>query len=143
MSLPSLEFLETLFCLGISTQMQQRNVIVVEPRPRWTPELRRQFAGKNVRVRHRVRIADLKQINVTDDFSVLVLDFDAAPADCLRFLSREVCSPGRLPTIVIGSPDAATLEWTIRDLGALDFFARAPRGDELARLCRRLWTDEE
>ena len=123
--------------------MQQRNVIVVELRPRWTPELRRQFAGKNVRVRQCVRFVDLKQVNVTDDFCVLVLDFDAAPADCLRFLSHEVCGPRRLRTIVIGSADAAPLEWTIRDLGALDFLAGPPRGDELARLCRRQWTDEE
>ena len=122
--------------------MQQRNVIVVEPRPRWTPELRRQFAGQDVRVRQRVRIVDLKQASVSDGFCVLVLDFDAAPADCLRFLGREVCSPRRLATIVIGSTAAAPLEWTIRDLGALDFFAGPPRGDELARLCRRQWTDD-
>ena len=122
--------------------MQQRNVIVVEQRPRWTPELRRQFVGRNVRVRQRIRIVDLKQVNITDDFCVLVLDFDAAPADCLQFLGREACSLRRVTTIVIGSADAASLEWTIRDLGALAFLARAPRGDELARLCRRQWTDD-
>jgi DNA-binding NtrC family response regulator len=121
--------------------MPQRNVIVVEPRPRWTTELRRQFAENNVRVRQRVRIVDLNQVNMTGDFCVLVLDFDAAPADCLQFLGREVCRPRRIATIVIGSADAAALEWTIRDLGALDFFARAPRGDELARLCRRQWME--
>lgn len=114
------------------------NVVVVEPKPRWTPELQRQFVGDRVHVRQCVRLGDAGKL--AGEGCVLVLDFDAAPADCLQFLGRRVGNGRYIPSIVIGSPSTAALEWTARDLGALAFLVETPPGAALARLCRRQWT---
>jgi len=119
-------------------QTLQPSVIVVEPRPRWTPELQRQFLGESVRVRQCVTFADLRQL--ADGRSVVVLDLDAAPADVLQFLGRCLRRRRTICTIALGSPQTAELEWMLRDLGTLEFVVDIPTGKRLAHLCRRQWT---
>jgi hypothetical protein len=116
----------------------QPSVIVMEPRPRWTPELQRQFLGESVRVRQCATFTDLWKL--AEECSVVVLDLDAAPAGVLQFLGRCASRRHSICTITLGSPQTAELEWMLRDLGTLEFAVNIPTGKRLAHLCRRQWT---
>ncbi len=118
--------------------MTTATVIVFEKRPRWTPELQRQFVGEDVRVRGCRSLSDVAQAGNTGG-TVAVLDLDAAPADCLQFLGRSIQQRDCTPMIVIGSYRTADLEWNVRELGALAYLHGDCSGEEPARLCRRLW----
>ena len=104
---------------------------VFEKRPRWTPELKRQFAGEAVRVRGCRRTEDLRGSRVA------LLEFEAHPAECLQFLSRHVGDDAGMSVIVIGSSRLQELEWFVRELGARHFVIPPITGPDLARLCRR------
>ena len=119
-------------------QTVEPSIIVVEPRPRWTPELQRQFLGESVRVRQCATFTNLRIL--AEGCSVVVLDLDAAPADVLQFLGRCVRRSHPICTITLGSPQTAELEWMLRDLGTLEFAVDIPTGKRLANLCRRQWT---
>ena len=117
------------------------SVTVCEKSARWVPELQRQFAAEQIRVRGCRRTAELRRLAASAD--VIVIDFDSDPAGCLQFLGGLADHRPVGPMIVIGSPQTAALEWIVRDLGALDFFPEAPAGHVLADLCRRQWTLEQ
>lgn len=119
-------------------QNSQPGIVVVEPRPRWTPELQRQFLGEDVRVRQCVTFASLRKL--ASDYAVVVLDLDHAPAEVLQFLGQQVGRQRRFNAITLASARTAELEWTTRDLGAVDFLVDIPTGERLAYLCRRQWT---
>ena len=134
--------------------MSTFTVIVFEKRPRWAPELQRQFDDdEDVRVRACNSTADLErmQAETEDDRAgdwagepsgvrVAVLDFDAAPAECLQYLGRRIGRRLDCPSIVIGSPRTAALEWSVRELGAVEFVVDFISGERLASLCRRQWS---
>lgn len=117
--------------------MPEPAVLVFEKRPRWTPELRRQFADENVRVRGCRSTRDVEALLCELPVCVVVFDFDAAPADALQFLGRMMDSPSPAPIVVVGSKHSAGLEWSIRELGAAAFLRECYSGSELAQLCRR------
>lgn len=112
-------------------------VAVFEKRPYWGPELQRQFVTRGVLVRECRSLSDL--IPATNDFAaaLLLLDMDAAPIDCLSWLSLQFREPLRRPAIVCASADLANLEWTVREAGAIGFVQADTSGRELARLCLR------
>lgn len=119
--------------------MTAPEIVVHEKRPRWTPELQRQFMGEAVRVRACWSLADIAPRPADDGPLVAVLDLDAAPAESLHFLARGTGRPWRLPVLVLASPRMADLEWSVRELGATAFLPADIGGDELATLCRRQW----
>ena len=113
--------------------------IVLEKRPRWAPELERQFAGQDVRVVACRSLLDLDERAAGATLGVILLDLTAHTAECLRFLSRRISEPHALPVVAIGSDEVANLEWPVRELGATAFFIRRIPGHEMANLCRRHW----
>jgi DNA-binding response OmpR family regulator len=111
------------------------NVVVCEKRPRWTPELQREFHNEAVRVRC-CRSANevertLRQLNA----DLLLLDLEVGPGACLQLLGA---AARRVTTIVVGSRQTAELEWSMRELGAATFLPETLPGHELAHLCRKL-----
>jgi DNA-binding NtrC family response regulator len=117
----------------------EATIVVFEKRPRWAPELERQFLDQGVRVRACRMTADILP-RLARSRSVAVLDLEAGAADCLQFLGRVVGRTPFVPAIVIGSARTAELEWPTRELGAVDFVFDSVSGEELAALCRRQWT---
>jgi DNA-binding NtrC family response regulator len=115
--------------------------IVFEQRPRWAPELERQFADEGVRVIACRSLTDVAERSARTPVGVILLDLQDAAADCLRFLGRRVSDAVALPVLIVGSDQTADLEWPVRDLGALAFFATKIPGDEMASLCRRQWSN--
>ena len=124
--------------------MAEPTVFVFETKPRWTPELQRQFNDEDIRVRNCPSTSELvtllESCTVSGDTTpafVVVLDFAAGAAECLQFLGRLISRAGPWPIIVIGSSRTAELEWSVRELGALEFVVDYISGEDLARLCRR------
>ncbi len=115
-------------------------VIVFEKRPRWAPELERQFLSEDVRVIACRSVKDLADRAAGIADGALLLDAAVAPADCLQYLREALSDPRGLPVFVVGAPAVAPLEWTFRELGARGFFAKKISGHEMAALCRRQWT---
>jgi DNA-binding NtrC family response regulator len=116
--------------------------VVFEKRPRWGPELERQFKNEDVRVVECRSLADVVERSADVAQGVILLELAFRPSECLRFLARRVGEEGSLPIIVIGSQGTASLEWPLRDLGAIAFFAKSIPGHEMADLCRRQWAPE-
>lgn len=126
-----------------SSIMAEPKVIVFERRPRWAPELQRQFLGAGVSVRACRSTADMLRSWQAAPGSVLILDLSRAAAECLQFLGKLL---GQVPSptvVVIGSGPTAELEWPIRELGAVAFLSGFVSGETLARVCRRQWTSDE
>lgn len=113
-------------------------IAVFERTPYWAPELQRQFAGRALTVRPCRSVADLQAFIAASHPQIVLLDFEAAPEDCLAWLRRRGLSPSAPAILVAGSSRSSDLEWTLRELGSVEFLSEALSGDELARRCRHL-----
>ena len=122
-----------------SGRTSEAAIVVFEKRPRWTPELQRQFHGENVIVRSCRSVAAIASVSDVPAVAVIVLSLDAAPADVLRFLENRSRRGDGLAIIVVASARWGELEWRIRELGATDFIVEPVAGDDMARMCRRQW----
>lgn len=113
-------------------------IAIFERLPYWGPELQRQFLDRPVEIRECRSVSDLR--HVTNGYSrvLLVIDFAAAPSDCLTWLGTYQQESQPWPLIVCGSPESAELEWRLRDAGVTAFLPDMISGDQFARLCRRL-----
>lgn len=114
-------------------------VVVFETRPRWTPELQRQFACECVRVRACGTWSDVRRRLAESGDSLLVLDLAVGAADALRYLGRQIGATSRRPVVVITDRRSADLEWSLRELGTVQVFTDDLSGEELADFCRRIW----
>jgi hypothetical protein len=125
--------------MTMERSMQTPIVLVFEKKPRWLPELQRQFRDESVHVGGCFAAGDFKQRLRNGAPNVAVMDVDAAPAECLQLLGH-LSGQSRLPPLIaVGSPLTAPLEWSLRELGVLEFATEFRGGAELARLCRRQW----
>jgi len=114
-------------------------VVVFEKRRRLTPELQRQFANDDVRVRSTTRLIDAVRLVEQSARPVLVFDMEADAVGCLQFLGRQTGKVARAPVVCVGTVRTAVLEWPARELGALEFLHEPIAGHVLANLCRRQW----
>jgi DNA-binding response OmpR family regulator len=121
----------------LPSEASPATAVVFEKRPRWGPELERQFESENVRVVECRSLADVVERSNPVKRGVILLDLGFKTVDCLRFLGRHLNDGAALPVFVIGSTRLAALEWSVRDLGAAAFFAKTIPGHEMAELCRR------
>lgn len=111
---------------------------VFERQPYWAPELQRQFAGEPVAVRPCRSVADLQGVIVTGGVAVVLLDFEAAPEECLAWLGRHGLAPDAPAIFVAGSGRSGDLESLLRELGCVDFLPEPTAGVDLARRVRRV-----
>ena len=117
-------------------------IVVFEKEPRWAPELKRQFLGDDVTVRACRSVSDIESKWESAEETVIVLDLEAEPANCLQFLGQSMGDSAHPPVIVIGSSRVLELEWSVRELGAVEFLPDSVLGEDLATLCRRQWSHE-
>lgn len=126
-----------------------RNIVVFEPRPRWEPELQRQFGNEAVRVCGCRTIKELSSLvfpqtiknaaNAVEIADVVVLHVSENAAPCLQWITGLATQPQAPAVVVLCSPELAELEWTLRDAGVLEVMIDEYSGERLARCCRRLW----
>ncbi len=115
-----------------------RTIAVFESRPRWGPELQRQFQNESVCVRDCRTWNEVSAIIATPIADVVVLDLPEDLADCLQWLSKLVTAYRSPSIIVLGSADSTDVEWTLRDAGVRDVLMGDVSGERLAQICRRL-----
>lgn len=113
-------------------------IVVFEKKPRWIPELKRQFRDDDVRIHGTATLADELLVQPGPINSMLVVVLEEAEANCLQFLGRSAQRVDPPPAIVVADPTTMEMEWTIRELGAVDVVADRVTGEELADLCRRV-----
>lgn len=115
-----------------------RTIVVFESRPRWEPELQRQFRDESVRVRGCRTWSELSAFAFPPTAEVLIIDLPDDMTECLQWLSKLVAQPQTPTVIALSSPQAADLEWALRDAGAREVLIGDLSGEQLARICRRL-----
>ena len=120
-----------------------RTIVVFESRPRWEPELQRQFRNESVRVRGCRMLSKLSAIAFPPVAEILVIDLPEDMTECLQWLSKLVAPPRVPSVIVLCSSEAADLEWTLRDVGVREVLVGELSGEQLARICRRLISNPE
>lgn len=116
----------------------EEGIIVFERTPHWGPELKRQFSDQSVSIRECRSIADLCSSIAHFRRCVAIVLLDAAPADCLRWISGQSETNQPSPIVVIASTEYAELEWTIREAGAAAFLNDEIGGQEVAQICSRM-----
>ncbi len=112
-------------------------ILVFERRPRWVPELERQFAAQGVRVRGCGRPRDIEERLTPPGSCVVLMELEAAPAECLEVLERLMTRTPKPAVIAVASPDLRELEWPVREVGATTFLEEPIPGEEMAAHCRR------
>lgn len=121
--------------------MPERQIVVFEPRPHWTPALQRELAESGIRIRACRTAADLLSLATayhaqSDDF-VAVIDFAAGAGVCLPLPDRLV---GLAPrgVIALGTPETDVLEPSLRELGVTSYHPASIESRRLARECERV-----
>jgi len=125
--------------LTVTEPVGELTVLVFETRPRWAPELKRQFVSDSVRVRACGSWKDVRDHLAKTDDVLLIVDLAVGAAETLRFLGREVGNRSARSVVVIAEKRSADLEWSLREAGVLQFFTDELSGEELADFCRRQW----
>lgn len=118
------------------------SVVVFEREPYWEPELRRQFASGDVRVRACRSIRDLDLAVLHEGHSVAVVNLGDNTADLLRWMSRQLVDGRAIPIIVVGGLEQQSLEWYVKEAGAVAYVSEFFGGTAMARLCRKQWSSE-
>jgi hypothetical protein len=113
-------------------------VVVFEKSPYWGPELKRQFAECNSRVRECRSLSDLQPSAAELSPSLMLIVLDAAPAECLAWIGRQLRLSIRTPVIVVASAEFAELEWPLREAGIIGFVHDEIPGHRLAQFCLRV-----
>lgn len=112
-------------------------IFVVEPQPRWGPELKRQFLDRDdVRIREVSRLAEVAASRPHPD--LIVLNATVGAAEAARFLVARTAELAAAPVVYVDSAEADRLEWVLREMGAASIQPHRATGDELARLIDRL-----
>jgi DNA-binding NtrC family response regulator len=111
--------------------------LIFERRPRWVPELERQFQGQNVRVRGCRSVKDLFQRFRSSPKCLVVLDLEADLKGCLTALAQLMARSPTPTILVVGSGKYRNLEWAVRELGATAFLEEPLPGDQMAEWCLR------
>ncbi|MCA9072825.1 MAG: hypothetical protein KDA84_28070 [Planctomycetaceae bacterium] len=112
-------------------------ILIFERRPRWVPELERQFLGQEFRIRGCATLQDLETRLTFNPGGLCLVELDAAPGEGLLFLGRLMARARSPKIIVVATQTFHELEWVIRELGVITFLEEPIPGDDMAAWCRR------
>jgi len=113
-------------------------ILVFEREPRREAELKRSFAIEGVLVRPCRSASDVLDLCRAMPGSIVVIDLETGAGAALRCLEQVLLQRLRASPVVIASAEVGELEWPLRELGAIAVLSESVRGDELAKLCRRV-----
>lgn len=95
-------------------------LLVLEESPFWSAELQRQFCSEPISIRLRCRVDDAWELLRTGQVKLLVVGSDIDLPSVLRLLAR-LTETGHTPRItILLTPQKRDLEWSLRELGAVD-----------------------
>lgn len=127
----------------------RRTIVVIEARPRWEPELQRQFIDQPVRVRGCRSWSQVAAACVSDktatyvrqpEVDLFVADLARQESSIWEWLREFASQPERPSTIAICSEQWSEAEWALRDAGIRDVLIGNCSGEQLAHCCRRMWS---
>lgn len=117
-------------------------VIVLEKKARWAPELSRQFQGNGTAVRACRDIASLREridsVRESARKCIAVLDLTGWPGECLPVISW--LDSLKIHVIAVGYEGIELLEPSLRELGVTTLLLPPVAGHEIGAACRRLLT---
>lgn len=114
-------------------------IVVLEPAPRWVPELQRQFVDESVTVRACRSAADFREritLSQTGTPFIAIIDLGVGLSTGLTLVAW-LDTQDAAGTVAIGNDHAITLEPSLRELGATAVHAESLQGSRLAEECRR------
>ena len=115
-----------------------RSIVVFEKRPRWVPELRRQFADEAVRVVSCGTLASvIESCRGRSSECVLILHGEVSPGEILRLLGQ-IEADQVSGIIVLGDARMEVLEPSLRELGATSFHLEPVEPQRLMRELRQV-----
>lgn len=119
------------------TETPDVTIAVLEFRPYWGPELKRQFANTPFGIRECRSVSGVDDVVCDFHPVLLIIDLEIGIEDCLGWLGQRFPADSRrFPIIVCGSPASLEFEWLLRELGVAEFLPDVIPGDQFARLCR-------
>ena len=95
-------------------------LVVLEERPFWFAELQRRLGPEAISVRLRCRAEDVWESLKTGHVRMLVIGADVDLPAVLRLLIRLADHPFSVRSAVLVAPETRELEWSLRELGAVD-----------------------
>lgn len=116
---------------------QPSTLLILEETPFWFPELQRQMSPEVASIRLRCRVEDAWELLNTGRVRMLVIGPDIGVPAVLRLLARLA---DRLPTVrvaVLIAPETRDLEWSLRELGAVDILTTPCESRALIDVVRR------
>ena len=111
-------------------------IFVFENRPRWVPELKRQFLDESVAVRVSQSLQDLTRNSERSHECLLALVLDRNANAVLNLLKFRNAHRWEHPVIIIAGKQWMSLEWSLREAGIFAFASERISGSELSNLCR-------
>ena len=113
-------------------------IALLEAKPRWGPELQRQFLRSAIEIRECRTIDDLFRTPIQAPAGLFLVDLDSFIEDLLaEFTSKQGRNSAPWPVVGIASESLAPFEWILRDAGLAEFLPSTMTGEELSRVCRR------
>lgn len=113
------------------------SVLVLEETPFWSAELSRQFVDQPVSIRMRTRVQDVVPLVATKTTSLLVVGLEIDLPAVLRLLAVLRQQSYSVRTIVLLPAENLELEWTIRELGAVEVLLAPVLPDRLSHIVMR------
>lgn len=116
------------------------DIIVIERKARWTPELQRQVNGTKSEafsITSCCNWSGLRPQKIAAG-TLIVIDVNFGVAECLHFLSRMLPHLDGCAVVVIGSQATHLLEWIFYEMGVAVYLADCDHGEKLICICHRL-----
>lgn len=112
-------------------------LLVLEESPFWSAELQRQLCSEPISIRLRCRVEDAWELLRIGQVTMLVIGSDIDLPDVLRLLAK-LTETGHTPRItILLTPEKRDLEWSLRELGAIDILTTPIASRDLVTVVRR------
>lgn len=112
-------------------------LLVLEETPFWSAELQRQLGAEPISIRLRCRVEDAWELLKTGQVAMLVVGTDIDLPAVLRLLTKLSATRSALRITILLTPERGDLEWTLRELGAVDILTTPFASRELVDTVRR------
>lgn len=116
---------------------QPPTLLVLEESPFWFAELQRYSGSEAISLRLRCRVEDAWELLKTGQIKMLIIGPDVDLPAVLRLLTRLTDAVPAPRVTVLLTPEKRDLEWSLRELGAVDVLTTPFSSRELTDIVRR------
>jgi DNA-binding NtrC family response regulator len=116
---------------------QPSTLLVLEETPFWSAELQRQLGSEAISIRLRCRVEDAWGLLTTGHVKMLVVGPDIGLPAVLQLLTRMADLAPAVRVTVLVTPQTRDLEWSLRELGAVDILTTPFESRDLVGIVQR------